>query len=177
MLRVIQVNLHNMGEALDLAVQKAQETRRDLLVLAEYGSARASGGMFVDLSGKAAIMCVNASIGADRVGEGRGFVWIQTQGVYVYSVYFPPNESDFELEGKLNDIADSIKRIGATKVIIAGDINAASPAWGARSSNNRGEIIMEWLETLNLVVVNTGSKPTFEQGTRQSIVDVTLCSQ
>jgi len=58
-------------------------------------------------------------------------------------------------------------------VLITGDLNARSAAWGDWVDNRRGEELELLIESLGLVIANSGSTPTFSRGAG-SIVDVTL---
>lgn len=60
-------------------------------------------------------------------------------------------------------------------VLILWDVNGHHPEWGSRSPNDRGLLIMEVAETLDLVVLNDGAT-TFTRGQQESTVDVSLCS-
>ncbi|KAG5881230.1 hypothetical protein JTB14_035486 [Gonioctena quinquepunctata] len=45
--------------------------------------------------------------------------------------------------------------------IIAGDANAASPLWGAKTTNTKGVHWTDWVATLDLVTLNRGDTRTF----------------
>ncbi|KAL4126330.1 hypothetical protein QTP88_010552 [Uroleucon formosanum] len=46
-------------------------------------------------------------------------------------------------------------------VIVSGDFNTHSPAWGLRQTDPRGEALMKIVESLNLVALNDGKVPIF----------------
>lgn len=63
------------------------------------------------------------------------------------------------------------------KVILAGDFNVRSMAWGDWVSFAKGNKLVAMADSLGLVVVNHGSEPTFIGKGRGSIVDVTFVSE
>ncbi|CAB0043554.1 unnamed protein product [Trichogramma brassicae] len=62
-------------------------------------------------------------------------------------------------------------------LIIGCDANSHHTAWGCSDINSRGEALLESLASPNLVILNRGSKPTFRRAGRETIMDLTLCSQ
>jgi len=94
----------------------------------------------------------------------------------LYSCYWSPNTSLQDYEQFLSRLESDIRK-KTTEVLIAGDFNAWHTAWGARSSNSRGEALVDMISSLGLVLCNEGNSPTFQQGNRESIVDLTIVSQ
>nr|CAH7755103.1 unnamed protein product [Callosobruchus chinensis] len=68
-------------------------------------------------------------------------------------------------------------RSSSRQFLILGDFNAKSSLWGPQPTDNRGNYLAEWIAELNLVVHNSGDKPTFLRGSCMSFIDVTLSSQ
>jgi len=62
-------------------------------------------------------------------------------------------------------------------ILIAGDFNARSAAWGDWCQDLRGNELSSLFDSLELVVMNEGSKPTFVGRGRGSIVDITAVSE
>lgn len=59
-------------------------------------------------------------------------------------------------------------------LIVAGDLNAKSPTWGAGNGDQRGVILECFAEALDLHPENVNSVPTFSVVGRSSVVDVTF---
>lgn len=59
-------------------------------------------------------------------------------------------------------------------VILGGDFNAKSPAWGYPNQNDRGASLLEWVVVNELVVSNKGNTPTFQRGASSSFLDITM---
>jgi len=48
--------------------------------------------------------------------------------------------------------------------------------WGSTNCNDRGEVLVEFLNSLNLEILNQGNEPTFCSGYMQEVNDITLGS-
>ena len=97
---------------------------------------------------------------------------------YLVSVYIPPVENktvDFNRRvGRLEEVVAELSNRG--EVIIAGDFNAKSVAWGSPRDCPRGRRLCEAVETLDLVTMNRGDRPTFEGPRGTSHIDVTMAT-
>jgi hypothetical protein len=78
----------------------------------------------------------------------------------VVGVYFSPNSSRAELKKFLGEVETAIRRHLPRSVLVAGDLNAKSGAWGSPVTNAKGADVEEWVEGLNLLVLNRGCAPT-----------------
>lgn len=98
--------------------------------------------------------------------------------VVVCSVYFPGlNENKNDL------ITDNLRKlvsyckINKIELILGGDVNAHHASWGCKSTDKRGEILADFILEENLVLLNQGSKPTFEpENGKGKIIDLTLAT-
>ncbi|XP_020296455.1 uncharacterized protein LOC109861289 [Pseudomyrmex gracilis] len=63
-----------------------------------------------------------------------------------------------------------------THVAIAGDFNSWATDWGSKATNARGKALLEAMSTLDVVLLNSGNKPTVVRGEASSIVDLTFVS-
>ena len=59
---------------------------------------------------------------------------------------------------------------------IAGDFNAWAADWDSKKNNGRGIALLDVMSTLNAVLLNIGSEPTYEKDGKSSIVDLTFFS-
>ncbi|KAL4123012.1 hypothetical protein QTP88_015245 [Uroleucon formosanum] len=123
---------------------------------------------------KAAIYVANTGVTVANVISDPEFVSARLNGVQVYSCYASPNRPIEDFQDLLCRLEDSIRTVQqGTPVLVTGDLNARSAAWGDWVDNRRGEELGLLIESLGLVIANTGSTPTFTRGAG-SIVDVTL---
>jgi len=61
-------------------------------------------------------------------------------------------------------------------LIIGCDVNSHHPCRGSRDSNERGNALLEYFVTTDLIILNNGTKPTSVAAGRQTIIDITLAS-
>ena len=122
-----------------------------------------------------AIKLTNNSIQPTRIGEGEGFVYMETKDQIFVSCYFRPAHSCSEIERGLQQISQII---GGTQkqTYIGGDFNAKSPTWGGTTVDNRGTALEEWAASHQLICLNHGDTPTYNRGSYGSFIDVTFCN-
>ena len=97
------------------------------------------------------------------------------QNTYIYSVYAPPGDNQEEFEALLDNLAVELR--GQRSVIVAGDFNAWALEWGSRLTNRRGDALLDAFESLDLVLTNRGTTPTFKRNGNCSIIDLTFISE
>ncbi|CAH3872825.1 unnamed protein product [Pieris brassicae] len=62
------------------------------------------------------------------------------------------------------------------ELIIAADTNAHHLLWGNAKTNARGEEMLNFILSNNLILANSGSEPTFVNARAQTIIDLTMVS-
>lgn len=107
--------------------------------------------------------------------NGLGFTWITTDNTTIYSRYCSGNDDIQDLEATMEQIGNRIKA-NKQNSIIASDFNAKSPAWGMRTTDGRGQVIVEWLAANDMTIVNHGTAPTFQRREQTSIIDLTTAT-
>ena len=174
-MRLIQINLNHCEAAQDLLSQTIRESNVDVAVICEpyrnYGGATWA----VDASGNAAIWaCGRQAIQEVMAPPAAGFIRTKVNGVHIYSCYAPPSATLAQYEEMLDSLVlDARDR---SPKIIAGDFNAWALEWGSRSTNTRGQILLESFAELDIVLANVGCVPTFRGRGSGSIVDLTFVS-
>lgn len=96
--------------------------------------------------------------------------------ILICSAYFPYDSITPPPTRELRDLINSAED-NSSHVIIACDANAHHSTWGSSGTNRRGEYLFDYLLTTNLVVVNRGTEPTFDNGRRKEVIDLTLASR
>ncbi|XP_037870366.1 uncharacterized protein LOC119629251 [Bombyx mori] len=132
-----------------------------------------------DLDGRVAIVrrgYVGAPPGFDLVERGRGFVAVLWAEMIVVGVYFSPNRTLAEFEGLLLELGRVIGRSHSRRILVLGDLNAKSLAWGSSRTCPRGTAVEEWLVGGGLVILNRGTELTCVRRLGGSVVDVTFAS-
>ncbi|CAK1582411.1 unnamed protein product [Parnassius mnemosyne] len=108
--------------------------------------------------------------------RGRGWVAAVSGGIVIVGAYFSPNKSLADFEGFLVELGAVVGRYHPRPVLVLGDLNAKSSAWGSPVTDPRGEVLEEWTVTTGLVVLNRGSEYTCVRQRGGSIVDVSFAS-
>ena len=93
MIRLMQINLRRGREAQNLLMQVASEREVDILLISEQYRKPEMGTWFEDGTSKAVIVIRNKTLSIKDTGKQElGFVWVEVEGIHMYSCYFPPNE-------------------------------------------------------------------------------------
>ncbi|XP_029173718.1 uncharacterized protein LOC114942512 [Nylanderia fulva] len=107
------------------------------------------------------------------IGAHKGIVTASWGPIIVISVYLPPSLKNEDFGGRLRILEREIARHHPKPVIIAGDFNAKSTAWGSPRTDWRGNEVEEWAAQCDLVLLNEGSVQTCVRWQGGSIVDLT----
>lgn len=94
-------------------------------------------------------------------GAGDGLAWIEFDGLLIISCYFSPNISHYTLSDKLQALEVLITSSNNSRILIAGDFNAKSTAWGSSIDDPKGNLILDLVTANNLTINNIGNTPTF----------------
>ncbi|XP_066906401.1 uncharacterized protein [Halyomorpha halys] len=175
-MRILQLNLNHCEAAQDLLYQTVREQHIDVAILSEQYKNLDSNSWVSDVSGKAAVWACNSqAIQEVNTTLHSGFVWVKINDMYIFSYYAYPSIT-------IEDFANLLDRILLEaschkSAIIAGDFNAWTTEWGSRLTNRRGEVLLEAFAQLNdMILMNTGTNPTFTRAGRSSIIDLKFAS-
>jgi len=86
-----------------------------------------------------------------------------------YNSKDPPLSKEFE---ELNQYCENENLY----LVIGCDSSAHHTAWGSTNCNDRGEALVEFLNCLNLEILNQGNELTFCSRSRPQVIDITLGS-
>ncbi len=170
-MKILQLNLNHCAAAQDLLKQTVLEENIDVALLSEQYTQRSESTWIKDISGKAAIWsCKGQAFTSCSRDAQNGFTWANIHGIYLVSCYARPSASINEFEHFLLQL--SLMTRSKSPIIIAGDFNAWSTAWGSRSTNHRGRLVLEFLSQTNLTIINSGTQNTFQKGNKGSVIDL-----
>ena len=162
-MKLIQINLNHYKVAKDLLSQTVLEM--EVAIICEQYSDLASNWVS-DSSKKAAIWsCGTYAIEECSTLPDVGFVRGKINGIHIYSCYAAPSLSLQEFELFLDRLTSDAKKY--SPLIIAGDFNAWSTAWGSSKTNARGHSLLEAFSNLKVVLLNDGSNPTFTKAGKE----------
>ncbi|XP_025192464.1 uncharacterized protein LOC112592575, partial [Melanaphis sacchari] len=178
MISFLQGNLNHCRVAQDLLTQYMVEQEVDVALLSDPHRVDSGSTMWHSDNGtqRAAILISGNGITVGNIQRDLEFVSVRINGVQVYSCYASPNKTQAEFNNFLQRLEDSVRAVPpGVPVLVTGDFNARSADWGDWVSNQRGGELNDLFQSLELVILNTGSTPTFNRGAG-SIVDVTTAS-
>lgn len=178
MISFIQGNLNHCRVAQDLLYQYMVEEKVDIALLSDPHRIEPTANWYSDCGQqRAAIYIMSDRVTIANVLKDPEFVSARINGVQVFSCYASPNQPLVVFTDFLQRLEDKIRTIPqGVPVLVTGDFNARSPAWGDWVSNARGEELGMLIESLELLIMNSGSIPTFTRGAG-SVIDLTLVSE
>lgn len=65
---------------------------------------------------------------------------------------------------------------GKTPVLVVGDFNAGATDWSSKWTNAKGRVLLEYLASLYLTILNIDSENTFNRDGRVFAIDITTAS-
>lgn len=182
MIRCMQINVDGRRNAQELMMATANQQALDVLIISEpYRCGIESEGWYSDAGDKAAVMVFNPNMQVQEIGprDNPGFRWVTVGGTTIYACYWSPN-TEYTLFVDFLDRLEGSIRTGKGMVLVAGDFNAKSPAWGDHTEDPKGRVLMDMMASLGMVVCNSGDRPTFSRafagGISRSHIDITFVS-
>ncbi|XP_072377961.1 uncharacterized protein [Diabrotica undecimpunctata] len=178
-LRVLQTNVGTARLAHDLAVVSAIEKEIDNLIAAEPNPTLVrSREWFVDTSGVVGVQILNRKLRVHGIDTHQGFVTIRVVGVNVVGCYISPNCTVENYESRLDEIMNEVRLLGmGRECVVLGDFKSKATEWDYPRTDARGQMLMEWIGTLDLVVLSNGREATFVRGNSHLYIDVTCATQ
>ncbi|XP_044573737.1 uncharacterized protein LOC123257834 [Drosophila ananassae] len=171
-MRIIQINLNHCEVAQSLLEQYARDKRVDVALISEPFRKTRSQNYILDSTQSAAIWVFGTQ--PENTFAGEGFVQAKVNGIWLISCYLPPRLTLQQFGRTLDEVAEAARPI--TDVIVGGDFNAWAEEWGSALTNARGRSLLETFATLDVALLNTGSRHTFSRAGCGSVIDLTFCS-
>lgn len=173
--KFIQVNLNRSWPAYNLFTQMLVEREIAVGLISEPPARRGSNfaGWLTSRSRLAAIVWnPGRTHGCSLLHRGRDFVAARMNGLILVSCYITPRSSREHYQRFLDDLGDLISAHDSSRIIIAGDFNARSPAWNPGVTHNfKGTLLEEWAAEKDLRLINEGETPTCVNPRGFSVVD------
>ncbi|KAI5730899.1 hypothetical protein M8J77_001764 [Diaphorina citri] len=160
-------------------VESAKDHDASIILVSEPNIIKTrQGGWFVNDICNTAIKIMKPDlIKTTSWTSGSCYVRVDTETTSYYSCYLSPNDRIEVFKRKLGEIEDSIREINSKEIIITGDFNSKAYAWCSPVEDTRGIILAEWFASLDIVILNKGSTPTFIRENTSSFLDITASSQ
>ncbi|XP_070067110.1 uncharacterized protein [Drosophila virilis] len=173
--KLLETGKVRIGAAQDLLAQTTRETRIDVAIISEPYTPKHIEVWHESLDAGAALWsCGQAPYQLTQRMARKGFARAKCGRIYVYSCYIPPSIPLAEYTAIIEDIAQDAH--GKSPVIIAGDFNAWATEWGSSRTTPRGTILLDIFASLNVCLLNIGTRSTYSKAGRESIIELTFAS-
>ncbi|XP_035229484.1 uncharacterized protein LOC118201476 [Stegodyphus dumicola] len=184
-LKGVQINLHHARAAVSQLQQRYNEQNYSFALIQEpyhvYNKIKGFSSLHrVYYSDKevplAGIVIFDNAISVVEVFTSNCLVILKVNfgnnDLLLISAYCSPNADLAKFLGELSMILDK----NMTKdILIGADFNAKSDVWGIQEEDSRGKLILEFVNTYGLHILNSSdSIPTFEGSRGSSWIDLTL---
>lgn len=175
---LLQCNLNRSWGAYNLLTQIIKEKGIGACAVSEPQRAPDSDKWCKSNNGLAAICWEPKTLGrtAEVIGKGEDYVTADLGEFRLVSVYISPNATREEFLEFLDDLSEEVRRLDGRRVIVCGDFNSKSIAWGSPKTDRRGEMVEEWAAETDMRLVNTGLEPTCVRVQGESYIDLTWAS-
>ena len=97
---------------------------------------------------------------------------MEVAGIRLYSCYLPHSATIDEFLKFLDDIASSTR--SSQLPVVIGDFNEWAEKWVSVRTNHRGRALLEAFATLELEIINMGTRQTYAKWDKSSVVDPRL---
>lgn len=176
--RFLQANINHCARAQDLLLQSMAQWAIDVAVVAEPYFVPLRDDWVCDTNRSVALITRSATdtLPFEAVTRGRGYVAAIWGKVMVVGVYFAPSISLVDMEDIILKLGSIVSSSRPRPVIVLGDFNAKSKAWGSPATNARGELVEDWAIEQGLILLNRGSVQTCVRKNGGSIVDLSFAS-
>jgi len=171
----VLININHAPSAQDLLHQFMAERGVNVAVVAEPHRVPPDHARWTADASKSAVAITwrtaDDSLACTPLESGANYAAVRWGKWMVVGVYLPPRLSSAEFEDRLEKIRGCINR-HPWPVIVAGNFNAHSVAWGSRQTNYRGRVVEDWAASTGLELQNTGPESTCVRPQGESIIDL-----
>nr|XP_022907667.1 uncharacterized protein LOC111419131 [Onthophagus taurus] len=176
-INVLQANVNRSTEAMNLVELYVSEQSVDVVMLSEPNKNKVKcGNWYKNSDSDVAVKIISDDLVVYGTVSGSGFVIVKMDFVDIIGCYLTPNEPLCDFKNKLENIASIMQQNKTKNIIVMGDFNSKSAAWGSHVEDERGRYLKEWMAERNLVVMNSGTTPTWRRGEQKSFIDITMCN-
>jgi hypothetical protein len=178
--KILQVNLNRSAAAQDLATATTIKEQVDIMATSEPNKNKTGRqrNTYTNENKDVSLITFGGQINIYSYGSGVCFVWVETMHFFVYSVYIRPSPiiNLEEFNRNLQELEQDV-RFKTKNLVITGDFNSKHTVWGGEVTDKRGKALLEWTNSMDLILLNEGSSPTLVRGTGTSYIDLTMVSE
>lgn len=178
MIRIMQINMNHSSGAQELALHQISELNVDIGCFSEpWRVPEQNSNWFYSTGRRSAIFCNSSNVRKKCSGVASSEDWVAVEmgDIIIISCYLSPNEGIKRYNAILKEIGNFIANRG-NKILVCGDFNAKSVAWGCNKDDRRGILLEQWASESDLAICNKGDTPTCVRPQGSSVVDLTFAS-
>ena len=177
-IKFLQGNVNHSAGAQDLFLQSMAEWGIGPAVISEPYYVPPQENWVGDLDGSVAVVArTGTSPPLTSVERGRGYAVAGWGELTIIGVYFSPNRPLAEFELFLDSVRAAVERRSPRAILVLGDFNAKSRAWGNTTTDARGRLVETWALQSGLSLLNRGTVHTCVRARGGSIVDLSLATR
>ena len=190
MIEVIQINLHRSETATNALMAKINTGKIHIALIQEPWTIRnkVSGLNHVNFQlfyadtgsrPRTCILCHKNLCFLLSTGLSTSDATVLKQGrgnIFLASIYLPFDSPTLPPTSDLMKLVEEAQRKNK-KIVIGCDANSHHVAWGSTNTNRRGQALMDFFNTKDLITLNLGNKATFVNRIREEVLDITICSE
>lgn len=160
-LNLLQANLNHCARAQDLLMQSMAQWSIDAAVLAEPYLVPPLPNWAGDTNDDVAVVVpTSGDTSLTPKERGPGYVATIWGETVLIGTYFSPNRTLAQFEQFLERLERAVRRAAPAQVLLMGDLNAKSDAWGSPVTDARGAALADWVATVGLEILNRGHANT-----------------
>ncbi|XP_066596482.1 uncharacterized protein [Prorops nasuta] len=175
-LRILQINLNTCSKAQAIMEQYIFEKSCDIVLITEQARNITLNNWIASTLNNCAILLVSQRVPPILSSFATdGFCVYELPLLWIVSTYITPNCNLTYFQAYLDKLSDFLYKTNKP-VLIGGDFNSHSYAWGSNKENRRGCLLKDFFLKHDLILCNQGSSPTYQRFNAESILDLTLIS-
>lgn len=142
MTKILYCNLQRKRAALDLIVQTTDELKADIIACLEPNKIKIENSQWhTDAELDVGIM-VKRGLPITQTGRGNGLVWTKMGQITIFACYISPNATFETFTKFINGLRQAARQ--HKNSVIVGDFNSKHRVWGSKTSEKRGNLMLEW---------------------------------
>ncbi|KFB37273.1 hypothetical protein ZHAS_00004494 [Anopheles sinensis] len=141
-------SLRRSAVAQDLFTQLARQRGADIAILSDYYRVPLNNSNWVpDHATRTAVVALGRFPIQRIINVAEGMVVVEVNGITIVGCYAPPSWDLPRFKVLMEGIIAAVR--GRTKILLAGDFNAAAVEWGRRNTGRQRQIIRKRDELLS----------------------------
>lgn len=163
MIKILQGNLNTSGPGQDLFLQDMAKLGAKIEIISEPNHIpRGSTNWIAARTNLAAVVWENTlTFPCKTLQCGHSFAVVKCGNVVIISCYLTLAMDMIEYDVTLEEMTDVIREYRGTSVVLVRDFNARMRIWGCSDDTQKGKLLIEAMEALDMQLMNTEGISTY----------------